>query len=389
MSCRKVIFWIHLLAGLVAGGVVAIMSVTGIAIAFEEEILEWADREVSHRVGPVPVNAVMKIEDLRGKVAPENGRVAAVQMFSDPSRNWKFHTDTGRELFVDPYSAAVGESRAHATHEVIHKLEEWHRWLGARDGQTSVGRLVTGICNLMFVVLCVTGLYLWFPRRWSWRALRPLIGFVTRYRGKARDFNLHNVIGFWSMPVLLLLAVTAVPISFAWGHRLVFALTGEEAPESRNYGMMAVEPPAVSIPAGEMPRLPAEVAVSRVAEAFPDWESISLEFPEAEEAIAPLDFGVTVPDPMPSRAYIPVKSDPFTGEILQAVRFDDRSTGLRARVWVRFLHTGAAFGVPGKVVASLACAASLVLVWTGFSLTWRRFSGRRRATKPPTQVTPS
>lgn len=196
MSFRKVIFWIHLLAGLVAGVVVAIMSVTGIAIAFEEEILAWTDRKVSHRAAPVPLTPVMGIEDLRAKAAREKGRVASVVTFSDRSRNWEFHTDDGSKLYVDPHSGAMDESRADATHEVIHKLEEWHRWLGARDGQTSVGRLVTGICNLMFVVLCVTGLYLWFPRRWSWRALRPLVGLVTRFRGKARDFNLHNVFGF-------------------------------------------------------------------------------------------------------------------------------------------------------------------------------------------------
>lgn len=41
--------------------------------------------------------------------------------------------------------------------------------------------------------------------------------------------------------------------------------------------------------------------------------------------------------------------------------------------------TGAAFGLPGKVVATLATAASLVLVWTGFALSWRRFFPKRKS----------
>lgn len=54
-------------------------------------------------------------------------------------------------------------------------------------------------------------------------------------------------------------------------------------------------------------------------------------------------------------------------------RFQDRGTGMKARVWIRFLHTGEAFGLIGKIVATLATAASLVLEYTGFALSWRRF----------------
>ncbi len=52
MPWRKSIFWIHLVSGLVTGTVVLIMSVTGILIAFEEEILEWIDRDVSKVSSP-------------------------------------------------------------------------------------------------------------------------------------------------------------------------------------------------------------------------------------------------------------------------------------------------------------------------------------------------
>jgi len=77
---------------------------------------------------------------------------------------------------------------------------------------------------------------------------------------------------------------------------------------------------------------------------------------------------------MPNRAWTPVEVDPYTGKILQAIDFYDRSSGLRARVWIRFIHTGAGFGFWGKVVASLFTTASLVLIYTGFALAWRRLS---------------
>lgn len=384
MTLRKSILWCHLVAGIIAGPIIAIMSVTGIAIAFEEEILRWHDRRAS-RLESVSGDAKtpLPIAELTRTIETSSAgeKVSSIAMFSEPGRAWEVHLGDHGPFYLDPFTGSTRASQAHGAHEIIHKLEEWHRWLGASEGLTSTARIVTGVSNLALVLLCVTGLYLWFPRRWNWRALRPLLLLIKGFKGRARDFNWHNVCGFWSLPVVLALALTAVAISFEWGHRLVFILAGEEPPKSRNYGMMAVPPPMVPPPAPGTSPVPLDLCFARIAAEFPNWESITLEvMPDpAASPLAPLEFGVTVPDYMPSRAYIPVKSHPYTGEILQQVHFEDRSTGLQARVWIRFLHTGGAFGLPGKIIASLATAALLVLVWTGFSMSWRRFFLNPRA----------
>ena len=389
MTLRKVVFWIHLASGLLAGVVIAIMSATGIAIAFEEEILAAIDAEVSHVAAPAPGARPLPVADLQAMVtAARPGFLpTAVVIPEATDRAYEFYAGRDGPLYVDPYSGAMQESRAHDAHEFIHTLEEWHRWLGRPDGITSTGRLVTGVCNLAFLVLCLTGLWLWFPRKWSWRAFRPLLGLVGNFRGKARDFNWHMVFGFWSLPVLVVLVATGVVISFEWGHRIPFILAGEEPPKSRNYGMMAVPPAVVPTPAPGARFVSAETLLERAAAEFPAWETVRLPLVSSETSapggVKPLAAGVTVPDAMPSRAYVPVEMDPFTGNILQATRFDDRSPGLRARVWMRFLHTGGAFGLPGKIVATLATAASLILVYTGFALSWRRFFRRRVTSLKP------
>lgn len=378
MTFRNSIFWCHLLAGLTAGVVIAMMSTTGIAVAFEEEILRWHDRRVSHLVDvPERGNAPLSILELTHEVEANHvgEKVSSIAMFRDPERAWEVHLGDDGPFYLNPFTGSTQASLAHGAHQVIHKLEEWHRWLGDEDGQNSIGSLVTGVSNLALAVLCVTGLYLWFPQRWSWRAVRSLLLLKTRFRGKPRDLNWHQVVGLWSLPVVLTLSLTAVVISFEWGHRLVFALAGEEAPKSRNYGMMAVPAPVVSLPVVGASPVSFDGCFARIGAAFPNWESITLEvIPHlAASPLEPLKFGVTLPDSMPSRAYVPVRCDPFTGEILQQTHFQDRSPDLQARVWNRFLHTGAAFGLPGKIVATLAAAASLVLIWTGFALSWRRF----------------
>lgn len=388
VAVRKIIFWVHLIAGLLAGVLIGIMSVTGIAIAFEEEILRWLDREPMRlEVVDGGGRVALGMDEIRrrAEMARPGLRFTSVTGFRDPRRAWELHAGRDGPYYVDPATGEVRDSRAGEAHDFIQGLEEWHRWLGAREGPGSAARVVTGIGNLALVVLCVTGLCLWFPRQWSRRLLRPILLLRSGARGRARDFNWHNVFGFWSVSVLLVLSATAVAISFEWGHRLVFALAGEEAPRARNYGMMAVAAPRLPVPVEGAERLPLEVVFGRVASEFPDWESIAVEFPSVEELAAvppvPLSLGVTVPDRMPSRAYVPVRADPYSGDLVQVVRFEDRSAGLRARVWIRFLHTGAAFGLPGKVVATAGTGASLVLVWTGFALSYRRFAGRRR--RPP------
>ena len=59
-------------------------------------------------------------------------------------------------------------------------------------------------------------------------------------------------------------------------------------------------------------------------------------------------------------------------------RFQRRARRLRG--WMRFAHTGELGGVIGQFVAGLACVGGAFLVWTGFSLAFRRFLAWRTRT---------
>lgn len=241
-TLRRIFFWTHLACGLVAGVVIAIMSFTGVVIAFEHEILDWIDRDVAHVI--VPAGAAPKpLAALNAAVAAAHPdfKTTTIVVPRDPAAAYTYRAGREATLFVNPYTAPAAPQSGPA-HNFLHELEEWRRWLG-RDGDgRAAGRLITGACNLAFLGLCVTGLYLWFPRTWSRRALRPLLWFVRDARGKTRDFNWHNVLGLWSVPALLVLTATGVVISFGWAHNLVFRAVGDEPPKSRDFRMMAVPP---------------------------------------------------------------------------------------------------------------------------------------------------
>ena len=375
---RKTIFWIHLISGLISGVVIAIMSITGIAIAFEHEILHWIDEELAHV--EAPANAQVKsIAELIQIVRAERPDFPANYLVipNEPDGAYQFMVGFGNPVYANPYTGELADTKAAAAHDIIHELEVWHRFLGMSGDETwIIGRHINGACNLAFLLLCITGIYIWFPRAMKWRLFKNALFFKRKAKGKARDWNWHNVFGIWNLPVLVTLAATAVVISYEWGHKIPFKLYGEEAPESRNFGMMAVEPAVVPTPELGAKLLTLEEAIQSTKDQYPNWVSIGIRLPKPTpkgEIAASLKLDLTRPDYMPSRAWAPVEVDPYTGEILQITTFQDRSPGLRARVWTRFIHTGGAYGIWGKIIATIATAASLFLVYTGFALSWRRF----------------
>ena len=65
-----------------------------------------------------------------------------------------------------------------------------------------------------------------------------------------------------------------------------------------------------------------------------------------------------------------------------------QNPGRRLRMYARFLHTGELFGLIGQTVAALCALATIILIWTGFALAWRRFFPKRgHGADPPGTAT--
>ena len=73
---RKLLFWLHLFAGVTAGAVILIMSGTGVILALKPQIQNWIDRDVRY-VTPAAGAAWCAGVAGRGQIR-EAGFVAAV-----------------------------------------------------------------------------------------------------------------------------------------------------------------------------------------------------------------------------------------------------------------------------------------------------------------------
>ena len=274
-SLRNVIFWMHLCCGVAAGVVVLIMSVTGVALTYEKQVLEWDDRRAW--TAPSQVDArQLPPETLLAKVAESQPGTAptGITLRADASAPATVTLDGNKTLLVDPYSGAIiGEPPA-ALRSFFRTMTTWHRYLALEGASRATGKAVTGAANLAFLFIVVSGIYLWFPRVWTWMQLKNVLWFRGGLAAKARDFNWHNVIGFWSAVPLAIVVAGAVPISYPWASNLVYRLVGDTPPP------LAA---AAARPAGERSEQPKPTYVTAGLDAswvaaqaqVPAWRTIS------------------------------------------------------------------------------------------------------------------
>lgn len=403
MPFRSVLFWMHLAAGVVAGIAIAIMSFTGAVLAFEDEIVAWFDRGVSTIVPPEEDTRRLDVDEMRQRllaVHPE-ATVSAITVRRASDAAVLFTTGRDEGFYLNPYDGTVREIGARKLRAFMRMMLGWHRSLGREGEQREIGRAITGAGNLLFLFLACSGLYIWFPRRWCWRAFRPSLWFNYGARGRARDWNWHNVLGFWTAPILIVLTLSGVVMSYRWANSLVYTLTGSEAPAGRRSeeieGLRPYEPPAP-----DARPLPLADLFDQAANTVLDWTELSMRLggrPRAGSGTrtstprsaspGPVSVTARTGNSWPRFASTRLTLDPYTGELLQRAGYRDQSSGRRLRTWLRFLHTGEALGWPGKLAAGLASLSALVLVYTGFALSWRRFFSRTQRPTPDREHQPT
>ncbi|MEZ5395636.1 MAG: PepSY-associated TM helix domain-containing protein [Bryobacterales bacterium] len=228
---RKLIFWLHLIAGIVTGIVVFIMSITGVALTYEKQMQRWADG--FHVEAPLSGAEPLGPQSLLERARLESGKIpSGVTYESNPEAPARILY--GREsVAVNPYTGDTLGEGAKGLNGFFGKMIAWHRWLGQEGEGRAVGKAITGASNLAFLFIVVTGLYLWWPKRWTWQHLRPIVWFRSGLPAKARDFNWHNTMGLWCGIPLFFVVATAVFFSYPWANETLYALTGEQQSAGR------------------------------------------------------------------------------------------------------------------------------------------------------------
>jgi uncharacterized iron-regulated membrane protein len=364
---RKIIFWCHLPVGVIAGIVILNMCVTGVLLTYEKQITSWADTRGYRSAPPATQTQHLSVETLIAKARDARGATpTSVTLKSDPSVPAEIGFGRESSLFVNPYTGAVLGEGSQRVRSFFRGVTEWHRWLGARGDNRNVARAITGACNLGFLFLVTSGFFLWWPRNWNLKSVRNVIWFRRRLPSKARDFNWHNTIGFWSAVPLFIVVLSAVVISYSWAGNLVYRVVGESPPAPRPNQPS----PAPSSNSSKPVLNNLDAAWLRAEQQDGDWRSITLQLPTSDSA--PLTFNIDRGTGGQPQKRSQLVLDRASGDVVRWEPFSTYTRGRQLRSILRFAHTGEVAGIFGQTIAGLVSIGGAVLVVTGLALATRR-----------------
>ena len=376
---RKVIFWLHLIIGILAGIFIFIMCVTGALLSFESNIVEFAERnqrvvEVSSaNAAPLSVNEIIA----RVRAANPAAKLSGITLHNDKTKAATISLGREGQIFVDPYTGAITGEGAKNWRGFFRATEDLHRWLALPGAGRAVGKSINDAANFLFFVLAISGVYIWFPRQLSLRHLRPILWFRKTHSPRARNFNLHTVIGFWTSIALIVLTLTAIVMSYQWANNLLYRATGNEPPQQQ-------KPPGEQGNSlnEEADVLPENLdALFAKAENYTSRKSVALRLPVSKDtAIFTIDEGKYWNRFGRSTLTIDAK----TAEVVKWESYGKQNSGRRLRTWARFTHTGETGGFIGQLIGFVACIGGAFLVWTGISLALNRFGNWRARRQPKT-----
>jgi uncharacterized iron-regulated membrane protein len=207
----------------------------------------------------------------------------------------------------------------------------------------------------VFLFILITGIVLWWPQ--NQKILRQRLKLKLDGGWKRINHDLHIVVGFYAAIFLFVFAFTGLAWSFQWFNDGIYWVTGTEN--------VRPEPPLSTLREGT-----ATVTFDQVYAAArqhaPGAEFYTLQAPKNAEGAFSV---VLMPgDAVHERATDQLFFDQYSGELLGKTLFTEKNLGQRVRATFYPVHVGSIAGLPGRIVAFLACVAGVTFPVTGVIL---------------------
>ncbi len=369
MNLKKAIGTLHLWLGLGSGLVVFIVAVTGCLYAFKTELEDLSQPYRFVATQAAPVLPPSRLQAIGHRILPGKTLHSATYLADGRAAMLTFYHDEPTYYylaFVNPYTGEVLKVTDMSSDFFYQVLQgHFYLWL-----PPAVGQPIVATATLVFVGLLISGLVLWWPKNKAASRQRFRFAWKASTGAKRKNYDLHNVLGFYASLVLLLLAFTGLVWGFQWFARSVYWAT------SGGKSQVAFYEPAGS----RAERSATLTAVDRLwrqtVATHPQAKSIEAHFPETDSAAIAIS---TNPEAgtywkADHRYY-----DQRTGKEIPVThlygRFDQRLSVADKIARMNYdIHVGAILGLPGKIIAFLASLVAASLPVTGF-LIWR---GRKR-----------
>lgn len=379
--------WLHLWLGLASGIIVLIVCVTGCIWVFNEEITGLIEPETKVEKQNMPVLSPSQLSAVAKTLYPDKviayaqylqGRAVVVNL-KEPNEQGR--RGGGVTLKVNPYTGEVlkREVRHKGETDFFRFILNGHRFLWL---PFAIGRPIVNYGTLVFVVLLITGLIWWYPKKWNKSTLDKSFKIKWGASFKRVNLDLHNVLGFYSLIFLLFIALTGMVYGIGWySEGLYWITSGGKNLEVR--GGRGIQ--SDSLQAGKITSEQAmDLAWQKVIKRHPSSEGFYYAFPNTARAKSTI--GITV-YPTAGQFY---NSQSYTfdqhtvkelkSKDVYSIAFEDSGFGGKLRKMNYDIHVGSILGFPGKVLAFLASLIGASLPVTGF-LVWYGRKFKKKSAK--------
>lgn len=343
---RRAIFQVHLWAGVLTGTYIFIVSITGAALVFRIDMQRalypdlFTPKVVGALADPVTVmesvSRAFPVHQLSGVDAPTCARPTYLAYVT---RGPEFRT-----ILIDPVTAEVLGELPDKT--IVRTVQDLH--FNLMLGRS--GRVVNGVGAICTLLMCATGLWIWWTSRRNW---------------KRAAWELHRTAGIWSLVFVAMWAITGLSFGFPREFRSAInwlsPITVSRTPQS---GAREEARADHQVPPSWREQIEAARRV------VPNRPVARVVLPSSDRATFLVMFATASPTPAGS-TLTPVYLDQFTGRPIEDVRAPP-TAGDRIMAWVVPLHVGDFSSRVLKFAWFIMGLMPALLFATGLTMWWTR-----------------
>ena len=367
----------HLWLGLLSSIVVFLACFSGSIYAFKQQITDLVNREGAFLQdrGIQLVNAdsvLAAFEDRFGPATsitfyPDEGRSALVSSFS---RN-----DPGVAAYINPHNAEIIDVQSSSLNSFFAFVLDLHRFLLAGD----VGKVVNGIAILIFVFMLFSGFILWLPKKI--KHMKQGLAIRWKARFYRLNYDLHKVLGFYSLILLFFIAMTGLYVSFHWMKNVIIMSLGGDSIviSDSNLALKKDLSDSFNSLLNEMAEEKKDTITAiwslrdildKTNETFPGKGIITVQLPnELTNNVS----AVKLSNQNTLRFYVPdvIEFSP-SGNIRKTTPFFSLPLHEQFKAVAKPLHTGEIMGLPGIILYFLVSLIGCSLPITGVIIWWKK-----------------
>lgn len=366
---RRIFHQIHLWLSIPFGIIITVICLSGAALVFETEITHALHPHlyrVEYTKGQQQMPPSALVQAIMQQV-PDSLRLTSLQYSGKPDETClvTFSNVKRKTLSINPYTGEVnGWIEGNTFFQQMRRL---HRWLldsPEQKGQMSAGKMIVGISTIIMVIVTVSGIVIWVPRKRSSLKSRLCISAGKGWR--RFWYDCHVATGIYAAIFILIMALTGLTWSFGWYRTAAYSLMEGTQQQTSAPAAEPSQQQERKQEKGRKGKFDYNVwdnALAQINGRYTGYKSVKLT----------RDNILVSPDPNSMmRKNDTATFDKQTGDITGISLYKDTPRAQKLKGWFFAFHTGTWGGITTKVIYFLAAVIGGILPLSGYYLWIKR-----------------